>query len=480
MIKVLHMKALLRVLLIFACLPGAVLAQTQTMQPQLRGPVPAQGQQLQVPGLPLSPALQTQNPAGVPAQPQSREPIPADRIVAVVNDEVITLNELRMRLDIAVHQLSRQGTPLPPQNELEKQVLDRLITDRVQLQHARDIGLRIDDAQLDQALRRIAESNKMTPAQFREALQRDGVPFAKFREDIRDEITITRVREREVENKISISEGEIDNYLDGELTKQGGGEEYEVAHILLRAPESASPEQIQTLKAKADQVLERVQQGENFAQLAAAYSDAPDGMQGGSLGMRTLERLPSIFSDAVVKLKAGEVAPLLRSPNGFHIVKLVAKRGGAVTQPVQQTHVRHILIKVNEVVSEPEARHKLEGLYDRIKHGESFAELARLFSQDGAATKGGDLGWIYPGDTVPEFERAMNELKPGEVSEPVKSPFGYHLIEVLERRVQDVSTGRQRAMARQVLRERKLDEAYQDWLRQIRDQAYVDIRLEER
>ena len=408
------------------------------------------------------------------------EPVPVDRIVAVVNDEVITLHELRAGLELAVSQLRRQGTPLPPRDVLERQMLERLIMDRVQLQHAREIGLRIDDVQLDQALQRIAANNKMSMAQFRAVLQNDGVPFAKFREDIRNEMTIARVREREVESKIAISEGEIENYLSAESGNAAGNEEYEVAHILLRSPESASPEQISELKTKADQVLDRALKGENFSQLAAAYSDAPDGLQGGSLGVRPLDRLPSIFSEVVVKLKPGEVAPLLRSPNGFHIVKLVSKRGGANLPAVQQTRVRHILIKVSEIVSESEARHKMEGLYERIRHGEKFAELARIHSQDGSATKGGDLGWIYPGDTVPEFERAMDELKPGEVSRPVKSPFGLHLIEVLERRVQDVSVDRQKAVARQVLRERKLDEAYQDWLRQARDRAYVELRLEDR
>lgn len=408
------------------------------------------------------------------------EPVPADRIVAVVNDEVITLFELRSRLDIALGQLQKQGTPLPPRDVLEKQMLERLVMDKVQLQHARETGLRIDDAQLEQALQRIAAGNKMSLAQFREALQKDGVPFAKFREEIRDEITISRIREREVESKIVISEGEIDNYLSGDVAKGGAGEQYEVAHILLRAPESASPEQLQTLKSKADQVFERLKKGEDFSQMAAAYSDAPDGLQGGNLGLRPLERLPGIFSEVVVRLKPGELAPILRSPNGFHIIKLIAKRSGAVVPSVQQTHVRHILIKVNEVVSESEARHKLTGLYDRIKHGGNFAELARLFSQDGSASKGGDLGWIYPGDTVPEFERAMNQLPPGEVSQPVQSPFGFHLIEVLERRVQDVSADRHRNAARQALKERKMDEAYQDWLRQARDRAYVEIRLEDR
>ncbi len=411
---------------------------------------------------------------------QVSEPLPADRIVAVVNDEVITFLELRKRLDLALNQLKRQGTPLPARDVLERQMLERLVMDKVQLQFARETGLRIDDAQLEQALWRIAAGNKMSLSQFREALQKDGIPFARFREDIREEMTISRVREREVENKITISEGEIDNYLSANSAKGGAGEEYEVAHILLRVPESASPEQIQKLKAKADEVMGRLKKGEDFAQLAAAYSDAPDGLQGGNLGMRPLDRLPGSFGELVIKLQAGEVAPILRSPNGFHIVKLVSKRGGSDMPAVQQTHARHILIKVNEVVSESDARHTLAGLSERIKNGASFAELARLYSQDGSASKGGDLGWIYPGDTVPEFERAMNKLKPGEVSQAVHSPFGFHLIEVLERRVQDVSAERQRVIARQVLRERKMDEAYQDWLRQARDRAYVEIRIEER
>lgn len=408
------------------------------------------------------------------------EPLPADRIVAVVNDDVITLHELRTRLDQALVQLRKQGTPLPPRAELEKQMLERLITDKVQLQMARETGLHIDDSQLEQGLQRIAASNKMSLAQFRDALQKDGIVFTKFREDIRDEMTMARLREREVNDKIVISEGEVDNYLSGDDATPGG-EEYEVAHILLRAPESATPEQLQNLKAKADQIYARLAKGEDFGQLAASYSDAPDSLHGGNLGARPLDRLPAIFAEAVTKLNAGDVAPVLRSPNGFHIVKLIAKSGGKpLLQPVEQTHVRHILIKVNELVSESEARHKLEGLSDRIKHGEDFAELAKLFSQDGSASKGGDLGWIYPGDTVPDFERAMNALKINELSEPVQTPFGFHLIQVIERRVQDVSAERQRAAARQVLRERKMDEAYQDWLRQIRDRAYVDLRLEER
>ncbi|MBK1680645.1 peptidylprolyl isomerase [Rhodocyclus tenuis] len=408
------------------------------------------------------------------------EPAMADRIVAVVNDEVITLNELRARLDSAQGQLRRQGTPLPPQEVLLRQMLERMVMDRIQLQYARDTGLRIDDAQLDQALQRIAANNRMSLAQFRETLARDGIAFARFREEIREEITIARVREREVENKIAVSEGEIDNYLAGDASQRGQTEEFRLAHILFRSPEAASPEQIQRLKARAEQVLERLKKGEDFAQLAAAYSDAPDGLTGGDLGWRALDRMPAIFAESATQLKAGETSALLRSSNGFHLVKLVARRGGAEVPAVQQTRVRHILIKVNEVVSESEARHKLEGLRERLLNGGNFAELARLYSQDGSAPKGGDLGWIYPGDTVPEFERAMNELAPGQLSQPVQSPFGFHLIEVQERRVQDVSSDRQRMAARQALRERKFDEAYQDWLRQARDRAYVELRLEER
>lgn len=414
------------------------------------------------------------------AQPQPvRQPAAVDRIVAVVNDEVITQYELRSRLDSALGQLQRQGMSSPPRNVLEKQVLERLVMDKVQLQQARDMGLRIDDAQLEQALQRIAAGNNLSLAQFRAVLEKDGITFASFREEIRAEITIARLREREVESKIFISDGEVDNYLASASVQGGTEEEYQLAHILLRAPESASPEQIQKLRAKAEQMLERSSKGEDFAQLAAAYSDAPDGMKGGNLGWRSLDRLPTMFAEASLKLKVGEVSPVLRSSNGFHLIKLLAKRGGGAAQAVEQTHARHILIKVNEVVSESEARHKLESLHARIKHGENFAELARLFSQDGSASKGGDLGWIYPGDTVPEFERAMNLLAPGELSQPVQSPFGFHLIEVLDRRIQDVSSERRRAAARQTLRERKRDEAYQDWLRQARDRAYVEIRLEE-
>lgn len=407
------------------------------------------------------------------------EPIEADRIVAVVGDEVVTYVELRTRLAAALKQLQRQGTPLPPQDVLERQMLERLIMERVQLQYARDSGMRVDDGQLDQAIGRIAAGNKMTLPQFRAALEKDGVVYAQFREEIRTEMVTVRLREREVDSKLIISDGEIDNYLASQAAS-GNTEEYQLAHILLRAPESASPEQLQKLRLRGEQALKRARAGENFAELSAAFSDAPDALQGGDLGWRALSRLPTLYAEAASRLQAGQVSDLLRSSAGFHIVKLVNKRGGSAPASVQQTRARHILIRINEVVSEAEAKRKLETIRERVVNGVDFAEQARLNSQDGSAAKGGELGWLSPGDTVPEFERALDALKINELSPVVQSPFGMHLIQVLERRERDVSEERQRGTARQALRERKLDEAYQDWLRQLRDRAYVENRLEEK
>ena len=406
------------------------------------------------------------------------EPLEADSIVAVVADEVITGYELRNRLASALKQLQKQGTPLPPQDVLERQMLERLIMDRVQLQYAKESGLKIDDLQLDQAIGRISANNKMTPQQFRQVLEKDGITYAKFREEIRSEMTMARLREREVDSKLVISDGEIDNYIANQAAT-GSNEEYQLAHILLRAPESASPEQLQKLRLRGEQALKRARAGENFAELAAAFSDSPEALQGGDIGWRPLDRMPGLYADAARKLNVGEVSDLLRSSAGFHVVKLINKRGGSAAASIQQTHARHILIRVNEVVSEAEARRKLENVRERIANGVDFAEQARLYSQDGSAAKGGDLGWLNPGDTVPEFERAMDALKDNELSPVVQSPFGMHLIQVTERRQRDVSAERQRGVARQAFRERKLDEAFQDWLRQLRDRTYVENRLQE-
>lgn len=419
---------------------------------------------------------------GVPAvSAQSpRQIIAIDRIVAVINNEVITRNALEERTSFALRQLRQQGTPPPPRAVLEKQLLERMITDRVQLHVAKETGLSVDDVELERALGRIAEENKLSLPQLRTAIESDGIPFDRFREDIRNEIILARLREREVSNKIAVTESEIDNFISTQQAQEGGSDEYNLSHILVVVPEQASPEQIQQRQARAEQALAQLRGGTDFRQVAATYSEAPDALQGGSMGWRESSRLPTMFVDALKTMRVGEVSALLRSANGFHILRLNDQRGSQTPVIVQQTRARHILIKTNELISENDARNRLTNLKERLDNKADFAELARVHSEDTSATRGGDLGWISPGDTVPEFERAMNALKPGEISTPVRSPFGWHLIQVLERRNEDMSKERLRLMARQALRARKSDEAYQEWVRQLRDQAFIDIRLDER
>jgi len=414
------------------------------------------------------------------AAAQSRQPIAVDRVVAVVNDEAITLNELRDRLATVTRQLRSRGTPLPAREVLEKQLLERLIVDRLQMQFARESGMRIPDTELDAALRRIAENNRLSLAEFRVALERDGIAWNRFREDIREEMTVARLREREVESRIVVSDGEIDNYL---THPEQANQTALVAlgHIIVRVPEQADPARLNQLRARAEEALARVRAGEDFGKVAASYSEAPDALSGGIIEPRPADRLPTLYAEAVAKLQPGEASEILRSPAGFHIVKLLERKGGGVSGAlIRQTHARHILIKVNELVSSDEAHHKLAGLKERLDNGGDFAELARLYSNDLSAAKGGDLGWLYQGDTVPDFERAMDGLRLGEVGQPVRSPFGWHLIQVLERKNAEPGDARKRLLARQALRERKSDEAYEDWLRQLRDRAYVEYRLEER
>ncbi len=411
--------------------------------------------------------------------PAPRRVLEIDRIVAVVNEEVITRLDLAEQMSLATQSLKRQGTPLPPAEVLEKQVLERIIAQKTQLQFAKDSGIRVDDSVLDKTVARIAQENKLTLPELRAALKQDGIEFSKFRDEMRNEITIARLREREVDSKIMVTEAEIDAFLQTRQDALGRNDEYNLAHILVRVPEQASAEQIKERQARAEEALGQLKQGADFGQVAATFSDAPEGLKGGVIGWREANRLPGLFVDALKGLRIGELSPILRSPNGFHILKLLDQRGAAPVI-VQQTHARHILIRTNEIISEAEARNRLLGLRERIENGADFAELARLQSQDASASKGGDLGWISPGDTVPDFERVMNQLKVKQVSEPVKTEFGWHLIQVLGRRDEDMSKERLRLSARQALRARKSDEAYQEWLRQLRDKAYVEYRVEER
>lgn len=411
-----------------------------------------------------------------------------DSIVAVVNKDVITRRELEERVAMVESRIKAQGnTALPPQAELERQVLESMIVDKVQMQLASETGIQVDDITLDRAVMRIAEQNKMTIQELRNQLEREGTPFAKFRESIRGEIIRQRLREREVDNKIQISESEVENYL---AAQSGATQppELDIAQILVRVPENASAEQIAERRKRAEELYQKLKAGADFTMLATTSSDASDALKGGDLGWRTADRLPQLFLDAIAKLKPGEVSEIVKSANGFHILKFVGKRipsvtndGSAAATTIQQTHARHILIKVNEVVSAADALRKLTDLKQRLdNHAAKFEDLAKAYSNDLSASNGGDLGWIYPGDTVPEFERAMNALKVGEVSEPIQTPFGYHLIQVLERKTTDMSDERQRLLARQAIRDRKLEEATQDWLRQIRDRAYVEYHLDEK
>ncbi|WP_324779336.1 peptidylprolyl isomerase [Thiobacillus sedimenti] len=398
-----------------------------------------------------------------------------DRIVAVVNDEVITRQELATRYDEVVRNLERQNTPLPPRDVLEKQLLERMVTELALRQHAKATGIRIDPTQVERALQRIAAQNHLDMAGLAAALAKEGQSLDGMRATIRNELLIARARERDVDNRITVSDAEIDGYLQTQA-RQGVETEYNFAHILVAVPENATPEQIQARRSRAENILAQLAKGADFGQLSASYSDAPNALQGGVFGWRASGKIPTLFADALKQLQPGQVSPILTSGNGFHILKLIDKRGLDATLQVTQTHVRHILIKTNELTSEADARNRLLQLKERIENGAKFDELARLQSEDGSASKGGDLGWVNPGDTVPEFEKAMNALKPGEISDPVHTPFGWHLIQVLDRRTQDVTQERQRLLARQAIRERKADEAFQDWVRQIRDAAYVEIR----
>ena len=416
--------------------------------------------------------------AGAPAQ--SAAPIvELDRIVAIVNDDIITGSELEARLSRVRGQLRRAGTPLPPPETLRRQVLERLIVDRIQLQIARESGIRIPDETLNQTLLRLAERNQLTLRGFRDALERDGYDFAKFREELRDEIAISEVRKRQVEGRVQVSERDIDDYL-STIENQQAGSEYRIGHILIAVPDGASPEAIAQARERAEGVLGEIRAGADFANMAAANSDGRQALEGGDLGWRKAPDLPTILGDAVLRLPVGEVTDPIRSASGFHLVKLMDKRSGEQPVVVEQTRARHILIVLDELTDEAAARRELAALRERILNGEDFGELARTHSDDpGSAPKGGELGWINPGDTVPVFEKAMDSLEPGGLGEPFKSQYGWHIVQVLERREHDDTEAARRAEALRSLRARKVEEDMQSWIRRVRDEAYVEYRLDE-
>ena len=416
-----------------------------------------------------------------PALPPARGPQPADYIVAVVNSEPITNNEVRNRVARFEQQLAQQGTPLPPRAELVPQVLERLVSERAQLQLAREIGVRVDEALVDQAEQNIARQNRMELPDLRRRLAADGVSPAAFREELRSQLLLSRLREREIEPRVRVSDLDVDRFLreQQEGTGSAAAQEISLAHVLVAVPENASPQQVSQLQARAQRVMERARAGEDFARLAQEFSDAPGAAtNGGQIGPRPADRLPPLFVEATQNLREGGVSNLVRSDAGFHIVKLLERRqAGMPGLNVTQSRARHILLRPTPQLSEAQARARLAEFKRRVQAGQAdFAQLARESSEDTSAANGGDLGWANPGMFVPEFEETMNSLQPGQIADPIVSRFGVHLIQLVERRQATLSDREKREVARSALREKKLDEAYLQWAQDVRGRAYVEYR----
>ena len=418
-----------------------------------------------------------------PQLPKPGSPAPArrqqaDYIVAVVNSEPITNNELNARVERIAQQLAQAGTPVPSHEVLLQQVLERMISDRAQLQLARETGVKADPAAVDQAEQNVARQNKLTVAQLRQRLEADGFPPTELRDELRRQITLQRLRDRELEPKVKVTELDIDQFLH---RSQAGGTpaEIELAQVLLAVPENASAQQVAALQQKADDVARRARAGDDFSQLAREFSDGPERNAGGRMGLRATDRYPELFTDATKGLAVGSVAGPIRSGAGFHVLKVIDKGrlGTPAGMSVLQNHARHILLHPTKQFDEAAARARLADFRRRIEAGNAdFATLAREYSQDSSAKEGGDLGWASPGQYVPEFEQVLAGLSPGQISEPFTTRFGVHLVQLLERREAALTPGQQRELARNVLREKKLDEAYGPWAQDVRNRAYVEMR----
>lgn len=408
------------------------------------------------------------------AAPGPRPAVDVDRIVAVVNDDVITETELATRMVQTRQRLLAEKIKPPADDVLRRQLIERMVVERLQLQLAERAGIRVTDSDVERALEGIARQNKLELAEFRKLIQREGVDPKAHAAEVRTQLVLRQLVEREVNNRVSVSESEIETFL--ETSPQGGDTEFNLSHIFLPLPESASPEAIQATRKRAEDILTKLRGGANFEQLAVSYSQGEGAMSGGTIGWRKAGQLPDLFVNALKSLSPGTVSEVLRGPNGFHVLKLIDRRGEATGGNITQTRARHILLRRSEIQSLDDARTKLLNLRERIVNGEDFAGLARAHSEDtGSAANGGDLGWANPGQMVPEFEKAMDALKIGDTSQPVRSSFGLHLIQVLERRNQDMSSERLQGVARQQIHVRKASERYEQWLRQLRDEAYVEL-----
>lgn len=408
-----------------------------------------------------------------------------DRIIAVVNEDVITQSELDTQLRVVQEQLAARNEEIPPSDILHRQLLERMVITKLQLQLAETTGIRVDDDTLNRGIENIAAQNKLSLGQFRDVLERDGFDFSVFRENIRNEITITRLRQRQVSNRLIVTDQEINNFLATEALQSAGSEggaaeEYHVAQILIGLPEAATPEQIQNAQREAEQVLAKLRGGADFKQTAIAISDDQQALEGGDLGWRAAPQLPTLIADVVPAMKPGDISAPIRSPSGFHIIALLDRRDADGVRIVKQTQVRHILVRTDELTSDEDARTRLEQLKQRIEGGDDFANLARSNSDDAtSAVNGGSLGWVNPGDLVARFEEAMAELASGTVSEPFQTQFGWHIAQVTDRRDHDNTDESKRAQARESIRQRKTEEEIQTWLRSVRDEAYVEYKADE-
>jgi peptidyl-prolyl cis-trans isomerase SurA len=404
-----------------------------------------------------------------------------DRIVAVVNNNVITQSELEERLAQTKQQLSTQQIELPPEDVLRRQLLERMVIEDIQLQLAAQTGIRVTDADLERAIESIAARNKISTSALFETVREQGFDRSAYRDQIRKQVTIQQLIDREINSRIVVSEGEVKDYLENSRTAQNDTTEYDVSHIYISLPESATTEQVALAKQRAEDVRQRILGGEDFARAAVTYSQGPNALTGGALGWKSAAQLPQLFVSALAKLEPKKISEVLRGPNGFHILRLNGRRSSANAEaPIQQTHVRHILLRPSEIQSVRETTERLMELRRRIEAGEDFATLAKTYSEDAiSAANGGDLGWVSPSQLVPAFEQAMDRLDVNKISEPVQTSFGLHIIQVLARREQAATGEREQATARQQIHARKADDRYEQWVRQLRDEAYVEYLLDD-
>ncbi|MBU6468361.1 MAG: peptidylprolyl isomerase [Betaproteobacteria bacterium] len=409
----------------------------------------------------------------------AKTPDVIDRIVAVVNSDVITSSDLLDRTNLIAKQLQKQNIPLPDRRILLRQVLVKMIYDSVQKQYAEEMGLKVEDSQLDQAVDRIAKSNHLSVNDFYKQVTKEGVPLKKFREEIRTEMLLAELRKREVDNKVQVSDNEVKAQLEQEK-KLGANaqEEYEIAHIYVSVPENSTREERLNSRKKIEKALTMIKSGTAFSQVAASYSDAPDALQGGNLGWRPAARLPVVFVKAVQSMQPGNVSDILETSNGFHLIQLLDVRGGATAKKITQYHVRQILVKIDPG-QETEAKRKIFAIYDRLKAGEDFTKVASLSSEDDSRNNGGDVGWITSGETLPDFEKALVPLHKDEISQPFQTALGWHVVQLVDERQSDTSLEGRMEAIKQGITARKTDELFDEWVRQLRDNAYVDIRLDD-